>query len=89
MIIGTEVVAGILVAVACATRCIAIKIVESTGYGLRARHRHASSTVRMAPNLLLILIKELLALLGRRLIHDDLLLLPDAILRSRRLELAR
>ena len=89
MIIGTEVVAGILVAVACATRCIAVKIVESTGYGLRARHRHASSTVRMAPNLLLILIKELLALLGRRLIHDDLLLLPDAILRSRGLELAR
>ena len=80
MIIGTEVVAGILVAVACATRCIAVKIVESTGYGLRTRHRHASSTVRMAPNLLLILIKELLALLGRRLIHDDLLLLPDAIL---------
>ena len=34
----------------------------------------------MAPNLLLILVKELLTLLGRRLIHDDLLLLPDAIL---------
>ena len=80
MIIGAEVVARILVAVACATCCIAGKIVESTGYGLRTRHRHASPTVRMAPNLLLILVKELLTLLGRRLIHDDLLLLPDAIL---------
>ena len=80
MIIGAEVVARILVAVACATCCIAGKIVESTGYGLRTRHRHASPTVRMASYLLLILIIELLALLGRRLIHDDLLLLPDAIL---------
>ena len=80
MIIGAEVVARILVAVACTTCCIAVKIVKSTGYGLRAGHCHASATIRMTPNLLLILIKKLLAFLSCRLIHDNLLLLPDAVL---------
>ena len=81
MIIGAEVVAGILVAVACATCCrTSVNIVKSTGYGLRAGHCHASATIRMAPNLLLILIKEFLAFLSCRLIHDNLLLLPDAVL---------